>query len=84
MHAITSCHIERWKISVHFCRNALAVVFAVNVRVRVRVGARAACDVLMNSLLEFADARAFLRAGKHARNPVEKTIVAASRCLWGF
>lgn len=37
MHAITSCHIERWKISVHFCRNALAVVFAVNVRVRVRV-----------------------------------------------
>lgn len=36
MHAITSCHIERLKISVHFCRNALAVVFAVRVRVGTR------------------------------------------------
>jgi len=51
-------------------------VFAV-----VNARARAVCDVVMNSLLEFADARAFLRAGKHATNPAEKTIVNASRCL---
>lgn len=65
MHAITSCHIKkRWKISVHFCRNALPVVFAVNVCAR----GLWCCNEFT---LGICDARAFLRAGKHARNAQE-------------
>jgi len=79
MHAITSCHIEKWKISVHFCGKRFR-----RLCLRWWTRARAVCDVVMNSLLEFADARAFLRAGKHATNPAEKTIVNASRCLCWF
>lgn len=74
---------KRWKISVHFSRNALAVVFAVNVLAR----ALWCCDEFTLGICRCSCA--FTRKEtrqRRTRNPAEKTIVAASRrcCVLNF